>query len=39
MRLEQYEFLPEKIVTAEDYGEYLLEEAQIVLDEKNRAIY
>ena len=34
MRLEQYEFLPEKIVTAEDYGEYLLEEAQIVLDEK-----
>ena len=34
MRLELYEFLPEKIVTAEDYGEYLLEEAQIVLDEK-----
>lgn len=34
MRLEQYELLPEKITTAEEYGKYLLDEAQIVLDEE-----
>lgn len=34
MRLEQYELLTEKIATAEEYGRYLLDKAQIVLDEE-----